>query len=107
MDHVKGVQDFDTKIKGAPVAVFDFTATWCGPCKMLGPILEDLSKEYDPARVQFFKVDVDQNNELANRFGVSAVPTVIFTKGGNVQKTLLVGVRNKADYKKVIEDLLK
>lgn len=65
-----------------PVAV-DFFAPWCGPCKMLGPVLEKFSDSYQ-GKVKVVKVDVDQEPELASRFGIRGVPTMIFFKDGKV-----------------------
>lgn len=62
------------------ICVVDFFATWCGPCKMLGPVLEELAKE--KSEVKFIKVDVDQQEELARRYGVMSVPTLLFFKDG-------------------------
>lgn len=63
------------------VVVMDFTATWCGPCQMQKPILEDLEGEMGD-KVEFKMVDVDQNNALAGKYGISAVPTLIIEKDG-------------------------
>ena len=64
----------------AKVAVVDFSATWCGPCKMLSPVIEALSEEMSD--VEFFGADVDENGELAAQFGVQGVPTVVLLKEG-------------------------
>lgn len=69
-------------LSDTPVAV-DFYAPWCGPCKMLGPVLEKFSDSYQ-GKVKVVKVDVDQDPELASRFGIRGVPTMIFFKGGKV-----------------------
>ncbi|MEK6855398.1 MAG: thioredoxin [Nanoarchaeota archaeon] len=61
--------------------VVDFWAEWCGPCKIMGPIFEEGAKEFK-GKVRFGKVDVDKNNELAQRFGVMSIPTTIFFKKG-------------------------
>jgi thioredoxin 1 len=70
-----------------PVLV-DFYATWCGPCKMLAPVLEEVAKRYE-GRAKVVKVDIDESPELAQRFGVSAVPTLVLFKDGKaVQKVM-------------------
>lgn len=67
------------------VVVVDFFATWCGPCKMLGPVLEDLSN--DRSEVKFVKIDVDQNQNLAKSFGIMSVPTLLLFKDGQQVST--------------------
>lgn len=75
-------QDFIKNVKEAKgAAVIDFFATWCGPCNMLGPVFADVAEEKKD-EAYFAKVDVDQSMELAQEFGVSTVPTVIFFKDG-------------------------
>ena len=71
--------EFNDTIKEG-VVVVDFFATWCGPCRMLAPILEDVSETRDDAK--FLKVDVDENYDLAKSFGIMSVPTVLFFKDG-------------------------
>lgn len=76
-------QNFEAlQAEGLPL-VLDFSATWCGPCKKIAPIIEELAGEYD-GRVNIGKCDVDDNEELASRFGIRNVPTVLFIKDGNV-----------------------
>lgn len=76
--------NFDEKvIKSDKKVLVDFFATWCGPCKMLGPILEDVSKNY-VGKVDFFKVDIDNDMELAKDYGVMSVPTICVFENGNV-----------------------
>ncbi len=69
------------EVKDADVAVVDFYADWCGPCKMLSPVVEGISEEYE-GRVSFFSIDVDENQDLAMEFGVSNIPNLILFKKG-------------------------
>ncbi len=81
--------------------MLDFWATWCGPCRMIAPFVEEIHREYEGKAV-IGKVDVDSNSEIANRFGVRNIPTVIFIKNGKVvdkqvgacQKQILVNKLN-------------
>lgn len=85
--------DLDSKIQSAALqnklTIIDFTATWCGPCKMIAPVFKELSEEYG-SRAQFIKVDVDDNPEAAQKYGVTAMPTFLFIKGGEVVDRLMV-----------------
>ena len=80
LQHLK-TAEFDEAVNAAPLAMVDFGATWCGPCKMLAPTVEELAQKYD-GRVLVAKVDVDEEPELARRFGVLSIPTVVFLKNG-------------------------
>lgn len=88
---------------GLPI-VIDFSATWCGPCKKIAPIIEELASEYD-GRVIIGKCDVDDNDELTSKYGIRNVPTVLFIKNGNVVDKN-VGAAPKSDFVAKIEALL-
>lgn len=81
-----------------PVLV-DFNATWCGPCKMLGPILEEVASEQD--KVKIVSIDVDENEELAATYGISSIPCLILFKNGK-EETRAVGFRNKDEVLDII-----
>ena len=75
-------QDFDQEVLEADTVVLvDFWAEWCGPCKMVAPVLDDLSQEYD-GKIKFTKVDVDENPETAMKYGIRSIPTLLVFKGG-------------------------
>ncbi len=89
--------------EGKPV-VIDFWATWCGPCRMVGPIIDELATEYE-GRVIIGKVDVDANTDLPSQFGVRNIPTIIFLKDGQLVNKM-VGAQSKDAFKKEIDKLL-
>jgi len=78
--HLK-TAEFDAAVQAAPVAMVDFWAEWCGPCKMLSPAIEELAAQYE-GRALVGKVNVDEEPDLARRFGVMSIPTVVFLKDG-------------------------
>lgn len=83
------------------LAMVDFWAEWCGPCRAIGPVVEELSKEYE-GRVNVGKVDVDKNPELSVQYGITSIPAILFVKGGKVVDKL-VGSQPKANFVKKIE----
>nr|WP_314687376.1 thioredoxin [uncultured Porphyromonas sp.] len=97
-------QNFETLIADSKPVVVDFGATWCGPCQMVAPIIEELAHEYD-GRVVIGKCDVDQDTDLPGRFNVRNIPTILFIKNGEVVSKL-VGAQSKDVLKKAIEGLL-
>ena len=76
-------EQFENEAKKSAVAVVDFSATWCGPCRMLAPVLEEISDEL-AGKVNFYNVDVDDDSALAAGFRITSVPTVLLLKNGKV-----------------------
>ncbi len=97
-----GQKSFDKFIKEDKV-VIDFWATWCGPCKILSPIVEDVALEMK-GKAKFAKVNVDDNLDLAQRFGVMSIPTLIFFRDGK-QVDRTVGVVSKEEIEKRIKNI--
>lgn len=93
--------EFDAAVDAAPVAMVDFWADWCGPCRMLAPLVDQLAKDYD-GKVLVGKVNVDEEPELARRFGVMSIPTVVVLKNGQ-EVERLVGVRPAPAFTAVLD----
>ena len=105
-EHILQVSDdsFEADVlKASEPVLVDFWAEWCGPCKTLGPILDDVAKEIGE-KATILKVNVDDNPELAQKFGIRGIPTMILFKNGQATKTL-VGVQPKDEIKKSLEEL--
>src|SRR5262245_17688760 len=104
-EHVSKVtdQNFDTEVLNSdkPVLI-DFTATWCGPCKALAPIVDDVAKEFT-GKLKVAKLDIDDSPGVASRFGIRGVPTVIVFKGGK-EVARQVGLVNKARLVSLFQD---
>ncbi|RMD52379.1 MAG: thioredoxin [Nitrospirae bacterium] len=87
------------------LVLVDFWAAWCGPCKIIGPVIEELAKEYDE-KVKVVKVNTDENPDLASRYKIMGIPTLMFIKDGNIVDTM-VGAVPKNQIKSKLDSLLK
>jgi thioredoxin 1 len=99
-------QNFKTEVLDEttmPVMV-DFWAEWCSPCKIVGPIVEELATEYD-GKIKIAKLNVDENGQTAQSMGIMSLPSILFFKNGQVVKDL-VGAQSKDTFKKEIEEVL-
>ncbi len=83
------------------VALIDFWAEWCGPCRLIGPVVEELSKEYD-GKATIGKLNVDENRDVAAQYGIMSIPTLLFFKNGQLIDKH-VGVASKGDLKKKLD----
>ncbi len=90
--------NFDTEVLKSNVPVLvDFWAAWCGPCRQIAPIIDELAKEYK-GRVKIGKLDTEENSSIPAKFGITAIPTIMIFKNGNVVNKM-IGVRSKKDLK--------
>jgi len=101
--------DFDKeskwKFKGDKPVITDFFANWCGPCKAVEPILEELSKEYN-GKIDIYRVDVDQAHELSKEFKIRSIPSILFIPL-NEEPQMMVGALPKTSFEKTIKEVLK
>ena len=92
LKHLK-TAEFDAAVEAAPLAMVDFWASWCGPCKMLSPVIEAIGEQFD-GKVLVGKVNVDENPELAEKFGIMSIPSLLVFQDGKLVKTA-VGLHDK------------
>ena len=107
MSDVREITDanFETDvIKGDLPTLVDFWAPWCGPCRMVAPIVGELSEEY-AGKVNFVKMNTDENPQVPTKFGIRSIPSLLIFKNGELKDTV-VGYRPKNDIKKRIEEAL-
>ena len=103
---VSDLKTWEIDVVNSPVPVFvDFWAEWCGPCRMVGPVVEELSGDYD-GKIKFVKVNVDEANALASKYNIFSIPTLmIFNKGEIVAQQ--VGAASKETYKNMIDKAIE
>ena len=103
MIHIESKNQFDeTIVEG--ITLVDFYATWCGPCRMISPFIEEIDEEYN-GKIKVAKVDVDECGEVAARYGINAIPALLIFKDNELAKTN-VGFIPKEDIDKLIEEVL-
>ena len=108
-DFLKKVMDYETnpqewKYLGDKPAIIDFYASWCGPCKMVAPILEELAEEYD-GQIYIYKVNTEVEQELAGVFGIRSIPSILFVPMEG-QPQMATGAMPKSSFKEAIEQVL-
>jgi len=106
---VIGQTEFATLFGGEKIArpaIIDFNATWCGPCRMLAPILEELAAEYE-GKVDFYSIDVDKNRELAKALKIQSIPYVLYIKDAQNEPLESIGLLTKDEIKVYIEKIIK
>ncbi len=107
MGTVTFIQDeteLDLLLVNESLLVVDFTASWCGPCKLVAPLMDQLADEYGD-QIKVFKLDLDSNKPVAKRFSIRSIPAVLFFKDGELTETL-IGVKPYEDFSSVVAGLL-
>lgn len=98
------VDNFEAEVLNSEKPVFvDFYANWCGPCKMMAPLVEELSEDFSD-KMKFGKCDIDENMDIAQKYRIMSIPTFMIFKDGKSEATV-IGAQGKADLQKIIEDL--
>lgn len=97
--------EFDTLLANESLIVVDCTASWCGPCKLVAPLMDRLAEEYSD-RVKVFKLDLDANKSIANRFAIRSIPAVMFFQQGELKETL-VGVKPYEEFSEAVKQYLE
>lgn len=103
-DYIPDEAALNSLITNNPLVVIDFTASWCGPCKLVGPIMDQLSEDYSE-QVTVAKLDIDANKSIAKRFGVKSIPAVLFFKQGE-QVDTVIGVKPYSEFSSRLDNYL-
>lgn len=101
--NIRDAEFEETVMKSELPVVVDFWAPWCGPCKMIGPMLESLAAELD-GQVRFVKINVDENVQTASRYGVRGIPTLLFFRNGELAETV-VGAQGEDSFRSLLDTL--
>ncbi|MFM8308935.1 MAG: thioredoxin [Microcystis aeruginosa] len=102
---IQNETEFDSLLKSESVLVVDCTATWCGPCKLVAPLIDRLADDYSD-RAKVFKLDLDNNKPVAKRFGIRSIPAVMVFKQGELIETL-IGVKPYEEFTEAVERQLR
>lgn len=104
MNYEKHPQEWVFEGEGSRPVIIDFYATWCHPCKMTAPVVEQLAKDYR-GKIDFYKVDIDKEQELAATFGIQSIPTFLFIPAKG-KPTAQMGAMQKEDFEKIIKSVI-
>jgi thioredoxin 1 len=99
--YIQNETEFDAILSAEPLFVVDCTASWCGPCRLIAPLIDQLAEEYGD-RAKVFKLDLDANKDVAKRYGIRSIPAVMFFKQGDVAETL-VGAKKYEEYSAALD----
>jgi thioredoxin 1 len=102
--YIQNETEFDALLSAESLFVVDCTATWCGPCKLIAPLIDQLADEYGD-RAKVLKLDLDSNKEVAKRYGIRSIPAVMFFTQGDVAETL-VGAKKYEEYSATLDKYL-
>ncbi|NJL85902.1 MAG: thioredoxin [Leptolyngbyaceae cyanobacterium SM1_1_3] len=99
--YIQDEAEFDTLLESEPVFVVDCTASWCGPCKLIAPLIDQLAEAYSD-RAKVLKLDLDENKSVAKRFGIRSIPAVMYFKQGELAETL-VGAKPYEEFSSALD----
>jgi thioredoxin 1 len=103
-EYLKDEAELDAMLEGESVLVVDCTASWCGPCKLVSPLIDQLADEYE-GKAKILKLDLDENKAVAKRFGIRSIPAVMMFKNGELMDTL-VGVKPYSTFSEAVTSYL-